>query len=105
MSADLEKLFSPDVLQALDERMRRIAEEARGAGDAEWLDVPGAMAYISAKENAVRQIIARLKATSPEDVYQPNGSGTKPLLVRRSALRDLNGPTLKADAAKKGGGK
>jgi hypothetical protein len=89
MSAELEKIFSPEMLAAFDERMRKIVEEARGAGEAEWLDVPGAMAYISAKENAVREIIARLKATFPEDVFQPNGPGTKPLLVRRSALRDL----------------
>lgn len=41
MSAELEKLFSPDVLAALDERARRIAEEvarAHAAQDADdWL--------------------------------------------------------------------
>jgi hypothetical protein len=30
MSAELEKLFSPDVLAALDERMRAIARETSG---------------------------------------------------------------------------
>jgi hypothetical protein len=89
MSADLEKVFSPEVLAALDERMRRIAEETRSETASEWLDVPGAMAYTLATEHHVRQLIKRLQATGSEDVYQPNGPGTKPLLVRRSCMRDL----------------
>ena len=87
---ELEELFNPAVLAAFDERMRRIAEEARGAGDAEWLDVPAAMAYTSSTEHHVRQLIKRLQAQGSDDVYRLNGPGTKPLLVRRSALRDLN---------------
>lgn len=57
--------------------------------DSEWLDVPGAMAYISAAEHHVRHLIKKLQAANSDDVYQPNGAGTKPLLVRRSALKDL----------------
>lgn len=89
MSADLEKVFSPEVLAALDERMRKIAGETRNETASEWLDVPGAMAYTSATEHHIRQFIKQLQAAGGDDVYQPNGPGTKPLLVRRSRLRDL----------------
>ena len=37
MSAKLEELFSPDVLAALDERVRAIVKEAGGASDDDWL--------------------------------------------------------------------
>jgi len=66
---ELERLFSAEVLAALDERMRRIAEETRGASGSEWLDVPGAMAYTSSTEHHVRQLIKRLQAAGSEDVY------------------------------------
>lgn len=104
MGVELESVFSPEVLAVLDERMRKMAEETRGAGESEWLDVPGAMAYTSSTEHHVRQLIKGLQAAGSEDVYQPNGHGRKPLLVRRSALKDLTG-VGGLRALKKGGKK
>jgi hypothetical protein len=89
MSANLEKVFSPEVLAAFDERMRKIAQKTHSETASEWLDVPGAMTYTSSSEHHVRQFIRKLQAVGGDDVYQPNGPGTKPLLVRRSCLRDL----------------
>src|ERR1041385_2697510 len=37
MGTELEKLFSPDVLAALDERIRAVAKEATAATDDDWL--------------------------------------------------------------------
>jgi hypothetical protein len=37
MSADLEKIFGPDLLAALDERIRSIARQERGAAGDDWL--------------------------------------------------------------------
>lgn len=102
MTAGLEKIFTPDVLAALDERMRRIAQEAGRSSDGEWLDIPKAMELSSMTEHAVRQLINRLKAEGSEDVYQPNGPGTRPLLIRRSALRDLNSTAMMKRAPKEG---
>ena len=66
MSAELERLFSPDVLAALDERMRQIAQEARTAPPAE--DDRG----LSAEE------AAHLLGVKKWRVYE---------MVRRNALR------------------
>lgn len=38
MSADLEKMFGPELLEALDRRVREIiAQETRGISDDDWL--------------------------------------------------------------------
>ena len=55
MSTNLEKVFSPEVLAAFDERMRKIAQETHSETASEWLDVPGAMTYTSSSEHHVCQ--------------------------------------------------
>ena len=96
VSIELEQIFSPDVLAALDERIRLIAmDQAYVASSTEWLDVPRAAEYISSTEYHIREIIARLKAEGSDDVYQPNGPGRKPLLVRRLCLRNLTKISVK----------
>jgi len=90
MSAELEKLFSPDVLAALDERMRAIARETRGADGDEWLSVKQAAELTSLGQWHIRQLARKLLAEGSPDVYQPN-PGRPPVRLRRSALRDLKG--------------
>lgn len=88
MSAD--KIDFEEIIRRIArEEALKVAEERGAAPVSEWLDVPGAMAYTSATEHHVRQLIRKLQAANSDDVYQPNGAGTKPLLVRRAALKDL----------------
>lgn len=90
MSIDLEKLFSPDVLNALDERMRQIAREVQGAPTAdEWLTVKQAVKLTNLSQWHIRELAHRMIAEGSEDVYQPNGPGTQPLRIRRARLGDL----------------
>lgn len=93
MSTELEKLFSPDVLAAFDERMRSIARESGGASGEEWLTVREAAALTSLGVWHVRQLARKLLAEGSPDVYQPN-PGKPPLRIRRSALRDLKGGVI-----------
>jgi excisionase family DNA binding protein len=69
MSADLERLFSPDVLAALDERMRQIVREAQAANvtpidqvsalTAEQLvGARAAAAHLSISERQLRQMVS-----------------------------------------------
>jgi|ERR1044072_8650377 hypothetical protein len=96
MSIDLEKVFSPDVLAALDERMRQIARDAQGASAAEeWLTVKQVATLTNLGEWHVRQFTARLREQRGPDLYQPNGRGTQPLRIRRACLRDLTGMGIK----------
>jgi hypothetical protein len=90
MTIDLEQLFTPDVLAALDERVRQIVREMRDApaGD-EWLTVKQAAGLTNLGEWHIRQFAARLRETGSPDLYQPNGRGTQPLRIRRACLRDL----------------
>jgi hypothetical protein len=93
MSTELERLFSPDVLAALrdyvDARVEERLRDATAAGD-EWLTVKQAAALTGLGEWHVRtKIVDRLRAESPDDLYQPNGPGTQPLRLRRAALRNL----------------
>ena len=90
MSIDLEKLFSPDVINALDERMRQIAREMQGAPAAdEWLTIKQAVELTNLSQWHIREMARRMIAEGSEDVYQPNGPGTQPLRIRRACLRDL----------------
>jgi hypothetical protein len=90
MSIDLEKLFSPDVLNALDERMRQIALEMQGAPAAdEWLTVKQVAGLTNLSQGHIREMARCMFAEGSEDVYQPNGPGTQPLRIRRARLRDL----------------
>jgi hypothetical protein len=91
MSADLERILGPDLLAALDERMRAIARETRGADDDEWLSVKQAAELTSLGQWHIRQLARKLLAENSPDVYQPN-PGRPPLRLRRSALRDLKAP-------------
>jgi hypothetical protein len=90
MSADLERILGPDLLAALDERMRAIAREKRGADGDEWLSVKQACEVTSLGAWHARQLARKLLAEGSPDVYQPN-PGRPPLRIRRSALRDLGG--------------
>jgi excisionase family DNA binding protein len=68
MSTELEKLFSPDVLAALDERARRIAEEVnRSLGSAGCVKVKTACELLDMNESRVRQLIreGRLRVINP----------------------------------------
>jgi hypothetical protein len=73
MDVELEKVFSPEVLAALDERVRRTAREEASRAKVEWLDIPAVMQLTSMTESAARQFINGLKAAESPDVYQPNG--------------------------------
>jgi hypothetical protein len=88
MSVELDQMFGPQVLAALDERMRAIARETGGATDDEWLSVKQAAELTSLGKWHVRQLARKLLAEGSRDVYQPN-PGRPPLRLRRSALRDL----------------
>jgi hypothetical protein len=68
MSTELEKMFSPDVLAAFDERARRVAEEvARSLGDAGCVKVSKAMELLDMSEYRVRQLIreGKLRVVHP----------------------------------------
>jgi hypothetical protein len=51
---ELEKIFSSEVLAALDERIRRIAREEAGRAEDEWLDIPAVMQLTRMTQWAVR---------------------------------------------------
>ena len=86
MSAELEKLFSPDVLAALDERMRRIARESAPAtSDDCWLTTKQAAKLTGTSEWTIRKL-ARLGLL---EKYQPN-PGRPPLRVKKSSLLGLD---------------
>ena len=63
MSAELEKLFGPDVLAALDERARRVAEEVvrgRAAREAdEWLSYARIVELTGLSEWTVSEAVRR----------------------------------------------
>ena len=62
MSTKLERLFSPDVLAALDERMRQIAEASLPPpppASEEYLSVRHAAARADLPEDTIRQWIKR----------------------------------------------
>jgi hypothetical protein len=84
----LETMFGPDVVAALEERMREIARAEAASSADDWLDVRQAMEFTRLGEWHVRQLARKLQAQGSPDVYQPN-PGKKPLRIRRSALRNL----------------
>jgi len=70
MRAELEKLFSPDVLAAFDERARRIAEEVARSLDASAVGavkVKTACKLLDMNESRMRQLIreGKLKVINP----------------------------------------
>ena len=68
MSAKLlEEIFSTDVLAALDERARRIAERVASRGDAGCVKVETAMKLLDMSEYRVRQLVreGKLKVIPP----------------------------------------
>jgi hypothetical protein len=89
MGVELEKVFSHEVLAALDERIRRIVREEAGGAEDGWLTVKQAAELTSLSVWHVRQFARKLLAEGNPDVYQPS-PGRPPLRLRRSALRDLN---------------
>jgi len=88
MSTELEKLFSADALEALDERIRRIAREARPAAGTDgdcWLTTKQAAELAGTSEWTIRKL-ARLGLL---EKYQPN-PGRAPLRVKKSSLLALD---------------
>jgi hypothetical protein len=68
MSTELEKLFSPDVLAALDERARQIAEQVLKAREVTGcVKVSTACTMLDMNEYRVRQLIreGKLKVIHP----------------------------------------
>lgn len=61
----------------------------RGLTSAEWLTVKQAAELANLSEWHVREMIRRMIAEGSDDVYQLNGPGTRPLIIRRTCLRDL----------------
>lgn len=62
MSTELEKMFSPDILAALDERMRRIVSEAKPSAlpSAEgYLSVPTAAKLSDYKPQTIRKMLCQ----------------------------------------------
>lgn len=63
MMMELEKLFSPETLAALDERVRRIVSEAQsrspGASDDDWLTVKEVSALSRFSEWQIYEAIKR----------------------------------------------
>ena len=94
MSAAAKHEGEGDLLSALDERVRRIAEqvfeERRAAEGDEWVSVAQACQITSLGEWHVRQFVRELLARGSADVYQPN-PGRAPVRIRRAALQDLKG--------------
>lgn len=86
MSVELEKLFGPEVLEALDERMRRIARESAPgvAGDC-WLTTKQAAELAGTSEWTIR----KLARQGLLEKYQPN-PGRPPLRVKKSSLLSLD---------------
>lgn len=81
-------MFSPDVLAALDERMRLIAREAQTAGGADgdcWLTTAQAAELAHTSEWTIRKL-ARLGVL---EKYQPN-PGRPPLRIKKSSLLALD---------------
>lgn len=93
MSAELERLFGPDMMVALRDYVdARVEERVRASLPTadEWLTVKQAAEVTGLGEWHVRtKIVERLRTESPDDLYQPNGPRTQPLRIRRSALRNL----------------
>lgn len=68
MSLELEKLFGREVLEAFDERARRVAEEVtRSLGDTGCVKVKTACELLDMNESRVRQLIreGKLKVINP----------------------------------------
>ena len=68
MSVELEKMFGPEVLEAFDERARRVAEQvASSRGDVGAVKVKTACALLDMSESRVRQLVreGRLKVVRP----------------------------------------
>ena len=85
MSADLEKMFTPDVLAALDERMRRIVREARvtaAAGEDRGITAQEAADILGVKKWRVYEMIRRRALPA----YHPS---PKTLRLRLAAVREF----------------
>ncbi|MDQ3802951.1 MAG: hypothetical protein M3416_03745 [Acidobacteriota bacterium] len=83
----------------LEEYFRRLAREEAlkvysenaDAARGEWVSVRQAAELTSLSPAHVRKYIKKLQAKDKDhpDIYQPNGPGSQPLRLRRSALRNL----------------
>lgn len=82
MSAKLEELFSPDVLAALDERVRRIAREASPASaDDQGVDAKEAARLLGVSKWRVYEMVRRGVLSS----YRPS---PKTLRIPLSAVKN-----------------
>jgi hypothetical protein len=96
MGAELEKIFSLEVLEAFDERVRAIVRKTQatpGAGGDCWLTTRQAAERASASEWTIRKL-ARLGLL---EKYQPN-PGRAPLRVKKSSLLSLDKAVIESAA-------
>jgi predicted transcriptional regulator of viral defense system len=84
MGVELEKIFGPEVLEAFDARIRRIACETSVEGD-EWLTVRHAAELSELSEWTVRQLARQ----GLLEKFQPN-PGRLPLRIKKSSLLSLD---------------
>lgn len=95
MSAELEKIFGPEVLAAFDERARRIAEEVARSRDVGAVKVKTACELFDMNESRVRQLIreGRLKGLRHEhlSLVDEGGVGRGIVRVRQVAVKVRGG--------------
>jgi hypothetical protein len=96
MNVELEKIFSPEVLSALDERVRKLVREELSAR------MP---ARLAVEEELTARQVAKMKGVKPKTVYEWKDKGllkshTTPTGRIRFYQRDVEGvdePSIKAD--------